>query len=90
MARFFFNSRRKPMLSRSAVIAENIKSLLLSESSSLQTCMLTVVISQCAEVVGAFGPKIERRTRLAASLIMQYTSFSWFQSVMFWWFFVFC
>jgi hypothetical protein len=79
------------MLSR-AVIAENIKSLLLSDSPSLllQTCMSTVVISQCSEVVGAFGPKIERRTRLAASLIMQYTSFSWFQIVMFWRFFVFC
>ena len=79
---------------RSAVIAENTKSLLLllSDSSS-QTCMSSRkgVISQCSEVVGGVGPKIERRTRLAASLIRQYTSFSWFQSVMlFWRFFVFC
>ena len=55
----------------SAVIAENIKSLLLLLDSPSQISMSasgTVVISQCAEVVGGF-PKIERRTRLAASLI---------------------
>ena len=86
---------------KSAVIAENIKSLLLLDSSS-QTSMSACnagseaslsdcsdwrsdVISQCAEVVGGFCPKIERRTRLAASLIMQYTSFSWSQIVMLFW-----
>ena len=72
---------------RPAVIAENIKSLLLLDSSSQMSMSVsgTVVISQSAEVVGGFCPKIERRTRLAASLIMQYTSFSWVQSVMLFW-----
>ena len=94
---FFFNARRKLMLScpfMSAVIAENIKSLLLllDPSQISMSASGTVVISQCAEVVGGFGPKIERSTRLAASRIMLYTSFSWSQSVMLFWrfFWVLC